>query len=181
MSVQFLPLIYAPNEIFKKKALPVEQFDADLKNLVERMYTTLYLAHAVGMGANMVGVLKQIAIVDLQENGVKNPLTLINPTITYTSDEMQTFEERSLCFPGIDAQITRHKSIEVTYFDVEGKKHELKAEGFLSTVIQHEVDYLNGKVFLDYLSKMKRDVLIQKMIKHIRNYPPHIHTEHCNH
>jgi peptide deformylase len=145
------------------------------------MFATIYLERAVGLGANMVGILKRIAVVDLQENGVRVPYTFINPDITWRSKETQTFEEGSLCFPGITAQITRPRAIKISYIDYNGDNKDLETEGFLSTVIQHEVDYLNGKVFLDYLSKLKRDMLIKKMEKYIKMHPPHIHNEHCNH
>lgn len=176
-----LPLIYAPNEIFKKKSAPVEKIDDSTHALIAGMFETLYLAHAVGMAANMVGALKRIIIVDLNENNVKNPLTLINPQITWKSSETQTFEEGSICFPGISAPVTRPTAIKVSYMDIEGSNHEMEADGFLATVIQHEIDYLDGIVFLDYLSKLKRDMLIKKMIKHSKMYPPHIHTSSCNH
>ena len=176
-----LPLIYAPNPIFKMKAEPVADINDDIQKLVDDMLYTMYTEGAVGLGANMVGVLKRIAVVDLQDNNTKSPLTLINPKITWHSDDTQTYKEASLCFPGISAEISRPSTIKINYFDYDGKAQELKAEGFLSAVIQHEVDYLDGKTFLDYLSKMKRDILIRKVEKHIKKYPPHIHGEHCNH
>ena len=106
---------------------------------------------------------------------------MVNPEITEISKETQTFEEASLSFPGISAKITRPKKIKVKYLDYEGRKQLLEADNFLSTVVQHEIDYLDGKIFLDYLSKMKRDMLINKMKKHIKNHPPHIHTSSCSH
>lgn len=176
-----LPLIYAPNDIFKKKSAPVEKVDDSIRALISGMFETLYLAHAVGMAANMVGALKRIVIVDLQENNERNPLSFINPKITWKSEETQVFEEGSICFPGITAQITRPKAIKFSYLDLSGKECEMEAEGFLATVVQHEIDYLDGVVFLDYLSKLKRDMLVKKMIKHSKMYPPHIHTANCSH
>jgi peptide deformylase len=179
--MSILPLIYAPHPIFKMKAEPVEDINDDIRKIVTDMFSTMYIENAVGLGANMVGILKRIAVVDLQENNIKSPLTFINPIITWRSDNMQTYKEASLCFPGISAEINRPSAIKINYFDYDGKAQELKAEGFLSTVIQHEVDYLDGKVFLDYLSKMKRDILIRKVEKHIKKHPPHVHGKHCNH
>ena len=180
-SMSYIPLIYAPNDIFRKKAAEVSVVDDALRKLIDSMFETLYLAHGVGIGANMVGVLKRIAIVDIQENNIRTPLTFINPQITWRSDEMQSYEEASLSFPGISAQISRPKAIKLTYLDYQGKPQEMEAEGFLATVIQHEIDYLDGKIYLDYLSKLKRDTLLRKMQKHVKMHPPHIHTEHCSH
>jgi peptide deformylase len=176
-----LPLIYAPNPIFKMKAEPITVVDDSIRRLVDDMFATVYFEGALGLGANMVGILKRIAVVDLQEKGVKSPLTFINPVITWSSDEMQTCNERSLSFPGVFADVSRPKAIKISYLDYFGKEQELEANGFLSTVIQHEVDYLNGKVFLDYISKMKRDVLMRKMQKYLKNHTPHIHGPHCHH
>lgn len=179
MSIQPLPLIYAPNDIFKKKAIPVEVVDDELRGIVDRMIKTLSSEQAVGIGANMVGILKRIAIAQEKHEGA--PLILINPEILWKSKETQTFEEASLCFPGISSEITRPRAIKISYLDYEGTKQETEAEGFLATIIQHEIDYLDGRVFLDYLSKLKRDMLMKKMQKHMAMYPPHIHTPHCKH
>lgn len=176
-----LTLIYAPHPIFKTKAEAVMTVDDNIRKLVDDMLATIYLEKAVGLGANMVGILKRIAVVDLQEKGVRSPFIFINPEITWCSEEKQTFKEASLCFPGIFADISRPKAIKIRYLDYNGIEQELEAEGFLATVIQHEVDYLNGITFLDYLSKMKQDMLVRKMVKHMKRFPPHIHTEHCNH
>lgn len=176
-----LPLVYAPHPIFKIEAEPVSVVDDNIRKLIDDMLKTLYLEGAVGLGANMVGVLKRIAIVDLQEKGTRSPFIFINPVITWRSDEKQTFKESSLCFLGISADISRPRAIKIRYLDYHGNEQELEAEGFLATVIQHEVDYLDGITFLDYLSKMKRDMLIRKMQKFMKKHPPHIHTEHCNH
>jgi len=166
-----LPLVYAPNKIFKQLAKPVELVNDEIRVLIDQMLSTMYVEKAVGLGANMVGVLKRIAVVDLQEEGMLKPYVFVNPEITWRSEEMQTFSEASVCFPGIEAKITRPKSIKLNYLDYEGKSKELQASGYFSTVIQHEIDYLNGKVFLDYLSKLKRDTLLKKMQKHISLTP----------
>ncbi len=181
MFMALMRLVYAPHPIFKMKAEPVAEVNDDIRMLVDDMFETMYFEGAVGMGANMVGVLARIAIVDLQKDGVRKPYTFINPEITWRSEEMQTFKEGSLCFPGIDADITRPKSIKISYTDYDGNKQELKAEDSLATVIQHEVDYLEGVTYLDYLSKMKRDMLLKKMQKRMKLHPPHVHGEHCNH
>lgn len=176
-----LNIVYAPNEIFRKKAKYIDVTDDSTRALVDSMLDVMYAERAIGIGANMVGVLKRIALVDLQEQNIRNPHILINPVIIWYSSEMQTFNERSLSFMGISADITRPKAIKLDYTDYNGVKQNMEAEGFLATVIQHEVDYLDGKIFLDYLSKLKQDSLLKKMAKYIKLNPPHIHGVHCNH
>ncbi|WP_064429118.1 peptide deformylase [Rickettsia sp. Tenjiku01] len=177
----YYQIVYAPNDIFKKQAEYIDIVDDNIRTIVDKMLQNLHIERAVGLGANMVGILKRIAVVDLHENNKSSPIVFINPDITYFSEEKQTFIEGSLSFPGIEASITRSKAIKVKYLDYNGNKQELAAEGFLATVIQHEIDYLNGKTFLDYLSKLKRDTLLKKMLKHIKLHPPHIHGSGCRH
>ena len=160
-----LPLVYGPDEIFSKIASPIEHVDDSIRSIIDDMFETMYHENAIGMGANMVGILQRIVVIDMQENGVRTPYAFVNPEITWLSDEIQTHKEASICFPGIAAEITRPKALKMVYLDRDGHKQELEAEGFFATVIQHEVDYLNGKIFLDYLSKMKRDMLLKKMRK----------------
>ena len=176
-----LPLVYAPNPIFRQKAAAVQVVDDAVRAIVDDMFETLEFENSVGMGANMVGLLQQIAIVDLHENGGSQPHTFINPDIFWRSEDMQENEEASLCFPGICAEIKRPHAIRRRYLDYEGQPAELAAEGFLACVIQHEVDYLHGITFLDHLSRMKRDMLLKKMHKHMKAHPPHIHGAACNH
>ena len=160
-----LPLIYRPNEIFSKIAAPVDRVDDKIRLLIDDMFETMYHEHAIGMGANMVGVLQRIVVIDMQEDGMRKPHSFINPEIIWYSDEVHQFNEASICFPGISAKITRPKAVKVSYLDYHGMPQELEADGFFATVIQHEVDYLNGKIFLDYLSKMKKDMLLKKLRK----------------
>ena len=176
-----LQIIHAPNPIFRQKAAPVAAVTDETRALVDAMFATMQLEQAVGLGANMVGILQRIAVVDLHENGISKPYCFINPEIFWRSEETQTFEEASLSFAGISAEITRPKVIKLRYLDRDGAAQELAAEGFFACVIQHEVDYLDGITFLDHLSKMKRDMLTKKMLKHIKMYPPHVHGAHCNH
>jgi peptide deformylase len=180
-NTQPLNLIYGMNKIFKQKAEPVDQITDEIREVANSMAKTMYFEQAVGVGANMVGVLKRIIVVDIREDNENNLFIMINPEITDFSKEKQVFEEASLCFPGIAANVERPKEIHVKYQDLEGKNHELDASGFLSSVIQHEVDYLDGKIFLDHLSKIKRDTLIRKMEKHQRLHPPHVHGKNCRH
>lgn len=176
-----LPLVYAPHPIFKQTAQAVEKIDDTVLTFLDNLSQTLYVEKAVGMAAPMVGVLQRIVVVDTQDTPEKKLYEMINPTIIGASAETQTFEEASLCFPYIAADITRPHSITVTYLDRNGHEQKLEAAGFLSSVIQHELDYLDGRVFLDYLSPLKRSMLLKKMQKQMKMAPMHVHGEHCNH
>ncbi len=176
-----LPLTYAPDPIFKKKAAPIAKITDEIRKLADDMLETMAVEKAVGIGANMVGEPKQIAVVDLCEGDVSKPYVFINPEIVWASEETQTQEEASICFVAISAKITRPRAIKVKYLDYDGNAQELEAEDFFACVIQHEVDYLHGVTFLDHLSKMKRDMLMKKMLKHIKAHPPHVHGPDCRH
>lgn len=164
-----LSLIIAPDPIFNQTAEPVGIVDDSIRQLVSEMFEILYQEQGVGLGANMVGLLKRIIVVDLQEGGIKTPLAMINPEIISTSDEMQTREEASLSFPGIHGEVSRPQVIEVRYLDEQGDTRTLQADSWLATIIQHERDYLDGVVYLDHLSKMKRTMLMKKMLKHLKS------------
>lgn len=160
-----LPLVIAPDPVFRKKAATVDVVDDEIRQLVDDMLATLYTQKGLGIGANMVGVLKRVIVIDLQENGLKTPLAMINPEIIDASDDHQIFNEASLSFPGISADISRPREITVTYLDETGTAVEKQADGFLATVIQHEMDYLMGRTFLDHLSRLKRQVILKKYRK----------------
>ncbi len=160
-----LPLLFGPDPVFRKKAQSVETVDDEIRELISDMFETLYKEQGAGIGANMIGVLKRIIVIDLKEGGEKQPLAMINPEILNASAETQIFEEASLSFPGISAKIERPKRITVRFLDEGGEQTELEAEGFLATVIQHEMDYLEGRTFLDHLSRIKRDGLVRKYLK----------------
>ncbi len=160
-----LPLVIGPDPVFRKKAEKVTVVDETIRQLVSDMFDTLYAENGAGIGANMVGVLKRVIVIDLKEGDHKTPLAMINPEFVEKSEEIQIFEEASLSFPGISADIERARAIKIRYLDESGASAELAAEGFLSTVIQHEMDYLDGKTFLDHLSRVKRDALMRKYKK----------------
>jgi peptide deformylase len=165
-----LQLVLAPDPIFKKKSAPVASVTDEIRQLMDDMLHTLEAEQGVGIAAPMVDVLKRIVVINFKENDTHTKLFMVNPQLVEKSEEMQVFEEASLCYPGIFAEIKRPRHIKVKYLDYDGKPQELAAEGFLATCIQHEMDYLDGKVYLDYLSKLKRDTLLRKMSKFIKQY-----------
>ncbi len=160
-----MEIVIGPDPIFKKKALPVEIVDGRVRVLVHQMYDVLYAAQGIGLGANMVGLLERIVIIDHKPNGQSFPKTYINPMLSELSDDMQSFTEASLSFPGISAEVTRPNAVTVNYLDVNGKEQSERLEGWEATVLQHEVDYLDGKIFLDHLSATKRAMLLKKYKK----------------
>lgn len=176
-----LNIITAPHPIFKQKAKLVDSVTDQVKTVANNMLETMYFEGAVGLGANMVGIDLSIIVLDLRTNGEQKPYIMINPSIIDRSSDFSEYEEASLSFPGISANIKRPKKIKVKYLDLNDSEQILEADDFLARVILHEVDYLHGIVFLDYLSKMKRDLLLKKMQKFIKNHPPHVHGAHCNH
>lgn len=161
-----LKLVMGPDPIFKKKAKTVSKIDQQIAALCGVLLDMLYRENAVGIAAPMVGVLKRVIAYDLQEKGVRSPLAMINPEIIWASEEMQTIEEGSVCFPGVSVEITRAKMIKVKYLDITGAEQLMEAEGWLSSVIQHEIDYLDAKTIFDHLSKVKRNMLFKKTRKY---------------
>lgn len=176
-----LEIIIAPNPIFRTKSAPVTEFDDSVRALVSDMLETMYANRGIGIAANMVGKAAQIIIVDIQANGEREPLVCINPKLVWMSEDKATNEEASLSFPGISADITRPIAIKMAYQDVDGEAHELDAEDWLATVIQHELDYLEGRTYLDHLSKMKRDRLMKKMQKYLKQQSHSCGDPHCGH
>ncbi len=174
-------LIYAPDPIFKKVSEPVAKVTDDTRTLVADLHDTLNFEEAVGMAAPMIGMTQRVIIANLLPDGNSEPLSFINPEITWQSQETHSIDEASICFPGIGAKITRPRAIKMSYLDIDGNPQTFEAEDFLSSVIQHEMDYLDGKTYLDYLSKMKRDMMLKKMNKILKHNPPHVHSASCSH
>jgi peptide deformylase len=177
-----LSLIIAPDPIFKMKSAPVEVVDDQVRIIMDNLLATIHYANGVGIAAPMVGILKQIIVIDLQDDN-SSPLYMANPYIIEKSAELQSFTEGSLCFPGIKAVITRPKNISVKFLDYNGKQTTLEATDLLSTCIQHEIDYLHAITFLEHLPKVKKDILLRKMQKYKKfaHNHHHVHDESCNH
>ncbi len=159
-------ILIEPDPILRKKCEPIEKVDEELKKLMNEMLETMYQAPGIGLAAIQVGILKRAVVIDISKDEQKrDPLFLINPEILQRSKETSVYEEGCLSLPGQFAEIERPAECHLKYIDLNGKKKELKAQGLLSTCIQHEVDHLNGVLFIDYLSKLKKDMIIKKLIK----------------
>ncbi len=167
--MEFLEIIKLPDPVLRKKSAAVKQVDDDLRRLLDAMLETMYEAPGIGLAGIQVGVPKRIITIDVtRDEGPREPLYLINPEILTLSDDRVTFEEGCLSIPDYFAEIERPASARVRYVDYEGKQQEMQTDGMLATVIQHEIDHLNGVLFVDYLSMLKRDLVIRKFAKAAR-------------
>ena len=161
-----LTIRVAPDPVLKAKAKPVETVDAELRQLMDDMLETMYDAPGIGLAAPQVGISKRLIVLDIaREDEPKAPMVMVNPELTWVSDEDATYEEGCLSVPEHYADVVRPAHIRVTYLDREGKKQELKADGLLATVIQHEMDHLEGILFIDHLSNLKRNMILRKLLK----------------
>ncbi len=159
-------IIIEPDPILRKKSENLEKVDDDLRKLMDEMLETMYQAPGIGLAAVQIGILKRLIVIDISKSEEeKKPLFLVNPIITFKSKETSVYEEGCLSLPGHFAEIERPSECQINYLDYNGKEKKLKADGLLSTCIQHEIDHLNGVLFIDYLSKLKKDMIIKKLIK----------------
>ena len=164
-----LPIIKAPDPRLKLIAKPVEKVDDSLRKFIDDMFETMYDADGIGLAATQVGDLRRVLILDIaQKENKRDPMVYINPEITWQSEELNTYTEGCLSFPEHYADVNRPKEIKVKYLDREGNQHEVHADGLLATALQHEIDHLNGKVFVDYIQPMKRDIILRKLKKEKR-------------
>ena len=160
-------IVIEPDPILRKKSEPLEKVDDEIRELLDDMLETMYAAPGIGLAAVQVGILKRIIVIDIsKDKEKKNPLFLINPEIISKSKKTSVYEEGCLSLPGYFAEIERPAECQIKFVDYNGKEKQLIANGLLATCIQHEVDHLNGVLFIDYLSKLKKDMIIKKLIKH---------------
>ena len=159
-------ILTEPNEILRKKSLLVDQVDGDIQKLMDDMLETMYLAPGIGLAAIQVGVPKRVIVLDIaRKDEPKNPLYFINPEIITKSKDSLAYEEGCLSVPGQFAEIARSSNCYIKYLDYYGQPQELKTEGLLATCIQHEIDHLEGILFIDYLSKLKKTMIVKKLSK----------------
>ena len=163
-------LITVPNEILRKKSQHIDKVSKDEKKLINDLFETMYHHKGIGLAAIQVGIPKRIVVLDvLQKDEKKKPLCFINPVIKNTSDEKSKYEEGCLSIPDTFIEIERPKTCLVEYVDIEGKKKEMECDGVLSTCLQHEINHLDGKLIIDFLSKLKKDLIIKKLSKTKQN------------
>ena len=159
-------IIIEPNKLLRQVSKPVEKVGKDEQKLMDDMLNTMYDANGIGLAAIQIGIPKRIIVMDIcKEEGKKEPRYFVNPVIRNKNSIKNTHEEGCLSVPDQFAEIDRPSKCEVEYLDYNGKQQLLKAEGLLATCIQHEMDHLEGILFIDYLSKLKRSMIIKKLSK----------------
>ena len=161
-----LPIIVAPDPRLKQISKPVEKVDSEIRRLMDDMLETMYAAPGIGLAAPQVGVLKRVIVLDLAREGEPpQPLRMANPELIWLSDEDATYNEGCLSVPEHYADVVRPAACRVRYLDHENEIRELEAEGLLATCIQHEMDHLDGILFLDRISALKRNIILRKLVK----------------
>ncbi len=171
--MSLLPIIEVPDPLLRAKSAPVESVDDDLTRLVADMFETMYEAPGIGLAAIQVAVPRRLVVIDLQEpeteeedaEPVRRPHVFINPEIVHRSDARKVYNEGCLSIPEQYAEIERPDIVRATWIDETGKAREGEFGGLMSVCLQHEVDHLNGVLFIDYLSRLKRDMVVKKVVK----------------
>ncbi|SDG21347.1 peptide deformylase [Thalassobaculum litoreum] len=160
------PIIWAPDPVLKTKCTPVSAVDDEIRALMDDMLDTMYAAPGIGLAAPQVGVTKRVIVVDVSEKDEPNaPICLANPEIVWKSDETAPHEEGCLSLPDLYADVERPVAVQVRYLDRDGASQELAAEGLLAICLQHEIDHIDGILFVDHLSALKRNMFLKKMVK----------------
>jgi peptide deformylase len=164
-----LDILIAPHPVLKTKAKPVEKVDARIAKLMDDMVETMYAANGIGLAAPQIGLSERVIVVDVHEKGEKpNPIRLANPEIIWASEEQTVCEEGCLSIPELYADVVRPSAVRVRYLDEKNQPQELSADGMLATCIQHEIDHLDGVLFVDHLSALKRSMIMRKLQKQQR-------------
>jgi peptide deformylase len=178
--MSLLPIIEVPDAILRAQSAPVERIDDDLKRLVADMFETMYKAPGIGLAAVQVAVPRRLLVIDLQdpdpvaegeeeEPPVRRPHVFINPEILHRSDARKVYNEGCLSIPEQYAEVERPDVIRARWLDEEGRSHEGEFDGLMSVCLQHEVDHLNGVLFIDHLSRLKREIIVKKVVKSRRD------------
>jgi peptide deformylase len=164
-----LPILFVPDPRLRAKAKPVGSGDAGrVRDLSARMLATMYAAPGIGLAAPQVGEGLRLVVIDLQKDEARDPVVLVNPEVVAESPETATREEGCLSLPGQYADVTRPARVKVRYFDLEGAKKEIEGDGLMAACLQHEIDHLDGVLFVDYLSALKRNMLLRKLAKELK-------------
>ncbi len=163
------PLIILPDPVLRQHSKPIEQVDAEVLRLADDMLETMYDAPGIGLAAIQIGVPRRMLVIDVAREGEeKTPIVFINPEILEVSDDVSTYEEGCLSIPDYYAEVERPASLTVRYVGRDGKQQTVDADGLLATCLQHEIDHLNGVLFIDHISRLKREMVIKKFTKAAR-------------
>jgi len=160
------PLVLLPDPVLRKKSEPVERVDDEVQTLADDLLETMYDAPGIGLAAIQVGIPRRLLVIDCsKEDEDLAPMVFINPQVVDSSEERSTYEEGCLSIPDYYAEVERPAEVTVAYLDRDGKPQQIRADGLLATCLQHEIDHLNGVLFIDHISKLKRDMVIKKFTK----------------
>jgi len=160
------PLIILPDPLLRQVSKPIERVDSDLQRLADDMLDTMYDAPGIGLAAIQIGVPRRMLVIDVAREGEeKQPLVFINPEIVASSDERSVYEEGCLSIPDYYAEVERPATVSVKYLDRDGKEQTVEADSLLATCLQHEIDHLNGVLFIDHISRLKREMVVKKFTK----------------
>ena len=164
------PIVLLPDPRLRLVSEPVTTIDAEIRMLVDDMLETMYDAPGIGLAAIQIGVPKRVVVIDLakKEEEEPAPMVFLNPEVVWKSDELATYEEGCLSIPDYFNEVERPAKVRVRYLDRDGKEQEIDADGLLATCLQHEIDHLNGALFIDHISKLKRDRVMKKFTKAAR-------------
>lgn len=173
-----LPIYVAPHPVLKKVAEPVETITDETRKLVEDMLETMYANDGIGLAAPQVGISQRVLVIDLEQDidaedpldRRGNPHVFINPEITWESEEVRVYQEGCLSLPEQYADVERPEKVKVEYLDLDGNKQNLDSDELMATAVQHEMDHLNGILFVDHLSKLKRDMVMKKLKKFVKTH-----------
>jgi peptide deformylase len=161
-----LSIIHAPDPRLKVKCTPVERVDDDVRKLMDDMLETMYDAPGIGLAAPQVGVHKRILVADVAKGEQPPaPMCLVNPRIVWASEETAVYEEGCLSLPEEYAEVTRPARVRIRHLDRDGAEHEITAEGLVATCLQHEMDHLDGILFVDHISRLKRSIILRRLQK----------------
>ena len=165
--MSLLPILIHPDPRLKKAAKPVAEVDTDLRRLADNMLETMYDAPGIGLAAPQVGVMQRILVMDCvkEEGEAPRPLVLLNPEITWSSEALNTYEEGCLSIPEQYAEVERPAEVDVSWTDLDGQTQSERFDGLWATCVQHEIDHLDGKLFIDYLKPLRRQMITRKMQK----------------
>ena len=162
-------IITEPNKLLRQISKNIEKITEEDQKLMDDMLETMYAANGIGLAAIQIGIPKRIIVMDISKDGKKNPMFFVNPIIKNKDKEKTTYEEGCLSVPNYFAEVDRPKYCEVEYLNYNGENKILKADGLLATCIQHEMDHLEGILFIDYLSKLKKTMIVKKLSKKKNN------------
>jgi peptide deformylase len=163
------PIVKLPDPVLKQISQPVERVDDELRALVGDMLQTMYDAPGIGLAAVQIGIPRRLLVIDLaKEDQPKDPHAFINPEIIWSGEETSVYEEGCLSIPDVFYDVERPAEVKVKYVDEQGKQQEMDSSGLMATCIQHEIDHLNGVLFIDHLSRLKRSMVVRKFTKMAR-------------